>query len=45
VRAERRFGEFTVPSSVTVGWWFGTPRYAPFFEAEVRDWSPVATAR
>ena len=35
VRAERRFGDVVVPSSVTVGWWFGTPRYAPFFEAEV----------
>jgi hypothetical protein len=23
-----------VPSRVTVGWWFGTPRYAPFFKAE-----------
>ena len=35
VRAERRFGDVVVPSSVAVGWWFGTPRYAPFFEAEV----------
>jgi hypothetical protein len=35
VRAERRFGDVVVPSSVTVGWWFGTPRYAPFFEAEI----------
>lgn len=35
VHAERRFGAVVVPSSVTVGWWFGTPRYAPFFEAEV----------
>jgi hypothetical protein len=35
VRAERRFGDVVVPSSVRVGWWFGTPRYAPFFEAEV----------
>jgi hypothetical protein len=35
VHAERRFGDVVVPSSVTVGWWFGTPRYAPFFEAEI----------
>jgi hypothetical protein len=35
VRAQRRFGDVVVPSSVTVGWWFGTPRYAPFFEAEI----------
>ena len=35
IHAERRFGELTLPSRVTVGWWFGTPRYVPFFEAEV----------
>jgi hypothetical protein len=35
VRAERRFGDVVVPSSVAVGWWFGTPRYEPFFEADV----------
>jgi hypothetical protein len=35
VRAERRFGDLVVPSAITVGWWFGTPRYAPFFEAEI----------
>jgi hypothetical protein len=44
VRAERRFGDLVVPSAVTVGWWFGTPRHAPFFTAEIRslrraDWS------
>ena len=37
VRAERRFFDLVVPSSVTVGWWFGTPRYAPFFEADVLE--------
>jgi hypothetical protein len=37
VRAERRFGGLTVPSEVSVGWWFGTPRYEPFFEAEITD--------
>ena len=36
VHAERSFsGGVTVPSRVSVGWWFGTPRYTPFFEAEV----------
>ena len=34
---ERRFGDLTLPSRVSVGWWFGTPRYAPFFEAEILD--------
>jgi hypothetical protein len=35
VRTEHRFGDVVVPGSVSVGWWFGTPRYAPFFEAEI----------
>jgi hypothetical protein len=35
VHAERRFGDVLVPSRVTIGWWFGTPRYAPFFEATI----------
>lgn len=42
VGAERRFGDLVVPSSVTVGWWFGTPRYAPFFRAEIGE---LAAAR
>ncbi len=42
VLAERRFGDLVVPSRVTVGWWFGTPRYAPFFRAEISDVSPPA---
>jgi hypothetical protein len=41
VRAERRFGDVVVPSSVAVGWWFGTPRYAPFFEASVLALAPI----
>jgi hypothetical protein len=41
VRAERRFGDVVVPSSVEVGWWFGTPRYSAFFEAEVRALAPI----
>jgi hypothetical protein len=35
VAAERRFGDFVVPSSITGGWWFATPRYTPFFRAEI----------
>jgi hypothetical protein len=41
VRAERRFGDVVVPSAVTVGWWFGTPRWAPFFEATVVSLEPL----
>jgi len=41
VHAERRFGDFAIPSSVTVGWWFDTPRYAPFFRADIRDAAPA----
>ncbi len=42
VSADRRFGEFVVPSQVSVGWWFGKRRFAPFFEAEILDAVPVA---
>ena len=35
VHAERRFGDLVVPSSLTVGWWFDTPSYAPFFKAHI----------
>jgi hypothetical protein len=37
VTAERRFGSFVLPSRVSVGWWFGTPRFEPFFEATISD--------
>jgi hypothetical protein len=37
VHSHRRFGALTIPERVSVGWWFGTARYAPFFEAEVRS--------
>jgi hypothetical protein len=42
VLAQRRFGDLTVPSDVRVGWWFGTPRYRPFFEARVTALAVVA---
>jgi hypothetical protein len=45
VVAERRFGDLVVPSRVRVGWWFGTPRYAPFFEAEITALSAGRRAR
>jgi hypothetical protein len=44
VRAESRFDDVVVPSSVTVGWWFGTPRCAPFFEADIEAFAPVGGA-
>ena len=37
VAAERRFGDFVVPSSITGGWSFATPRYTPFFRAEIGE--------
>jgi hypothetical protein len=37
IHAERRFGDFVLPSHATVGWWFGTARYKPFFEAFIDD--------
>jgi hypothetical protein len=37
VHAERRFGDLVIPSRLSVGWWFGTPRYAPFFKADISD--------
>jgi hypothetical protein len=41
VRSERPFGDVVVPCALTVGWWFGTPRYAPFFEADVLELAPA----
>ena len=35
VHAERRFGDLLLPSALSVGWWFETPRYAPFFKAHI----------
>jgi hypothetical protein len=37
VHSERRFGPLVLPSDLTVGWRFGTPSYAPFFKAHIRD--------
>ena len=38
---EKRFGDIVIPSRLTAGWWHGTPRYDPFFEAEIRAAEPV----
>jgi hypothetical protein len=42
IHAERRYGELVLPREVTVGWWYGTPRYRPFFKATVLEARPVA---
>ena len=41
VFAERRFGDYLLPSSLSVGWWWGTPRFKPFFRAELDDVVPA----
>jgi hypothetical protein len=35
ILAERRFGDFVLPSRLRVGWWHGTERFSPFFEATI----------
>jgi hypothetical protein len=35
VLAEKRFGDFVLPARLRVGWWHGTERFSPFFEAEI----------
>lgn len=42
ISAERRFGDAVIPSRISIGWWFGTPRFSPFFEATVTDARPLA---
>jgi hypothetical protein len=41
IHAERRFGDLILPSEVSVGWWWSTPRYEPFFEATILDAEPL----
>jgi hypothetical protein len=41
IHAERRFGDLVLPSSASIGWWFETPRYAPFFRAEINAVTPT----
>ena len=41
VLEDRRFGHVTIPSRISVGWWYGMPRYKPFFEATVTAAEPA----
>jgi uncharacterized protein DUF6920 len=41
VHAERHFGDLVLPSTLSVGWWFDTPRYSPFFRAEISAVTPT----
>ena len=41
IHAERRFGDLLLPSRASVGWWFDTPRYAPFFHADICAVTPT----
>lgn len=34
--------DLVIPSRLTAGWWYGTPRYDPFFQAEVTAAQPLA---
>jgi hypothetical protein len=42
VEAEQRFGDHVIASRLTVGWWFETPRWAPFFKADILSAEPLA---
>lgn len=42
VHAERRSGDFAIVGRCTAGWGFETPRYAPFFRAEIDEMVAVA---
>jgi hypothetical protein len=39
LKEERRFGDYTIPTQVSIGWWYGTERYAchEFFRATVHS--------
>ena len=41
IHAEARFGDLLLPSRASVGWWFDTPRYSPFFHAEISAVTPT----
>jgi hypothetical protein len=34
---EHTFGGFTIPSQMSLGWWFGTDRYSEFFRATIEQ--------
>jgi uncharacterized protein DUF6544 len=35
ILAEKRFGDLVLPARLRVGWWHGTERFSPFFDAEI----------
>jgi hypothetical protein len=35
ILTEQRFGDFALPSRLRAGWWHGTERFSPFFEAAI----------
>jgi hypothetical protein len=41
VAAEGRFGDTVIPTALEVGWWYGTPRYNPFFRATISNAVPL----
>jgi hypothetical protein len=43
VAGEQRFGDVVIPTVLTVGWWYGTRRYTPFFKATVSAATPLDT--
>jgi hypothetical protein len=45
VKAERRFGDLVIPSELVVGWWYGTPRWDPFFEATIEGAAVIPDTR
>jgi hypothetical protein len=45
VHAERRFGDLVLPSILSVGWWFDTPRYAAFFRASINTVTPTSLSQ
>jgi hypothetical protein len=42
---EQRFGDFVLPARLRVGWWHGTERFSPFFEAEIISAAPNDRSR
>jgi Family of unknown function (DUF6920) len=41
IHAEAPFGDLLLPGRASVGWWFDTPRNAPFFHAEISAVTPT----
>lgn len=37
VQQEQTFAGYTIPSQVSLGWWFGTKRYSDFFHATIKQ--------